>query len=249
MIIPKLKGFKINKGSIFQKVVQESLKNYHPAALAWLRFFFYLNGMYLLNKELYYTLNPDNDWRNFNSPQKSQNWKSIPSEIKIESTKIEPTKDKCKRYLSFYLLFLSSSRQGRSNTPRDQVIQPTISIDMIKAYALSKADMAQHIQHNLNRFANKKMEDSHYLNRLVNFPYFNQAIAILIAFCEFDTSQIAQNKNFYSQAITALTFLPEPKSGSKFHEYQKYVDKARDTRMEKAIGEAAEKENIIKLSL
>ena len=61
------------------------------------------------------------------------------------------------------------------------------------------------------------------------------------AFCEFDTSPISQNKNSHSQAITALTFLPAPKSGSTFHEYQKYVDKARDTRMEKAIGEAAEK--------
>ena len=40
MIIPKLKGLKINKGSIFQKEVQESLKKYHPAALACLRFFF-----------------------------------------------------------------------------------------------------------------------------------------------------------------------------------------------------------------
>ena len=85
------------------------------------------------------------------------------------------------------------------------------------------------------------MEDSHYLNRLINFPYFNQATAILISFCEFDTSPISQNKNAHSQSITALTFLPAPKSGATLNEYLRYVDKARDTRMEKAIGEAAEK--------
>ena len=101
--------------------------------------------------------------------------------------------------------------------------------------------MAQHVRHNLNRFADKKMEDSHYLNRLINFPYFNQATVILIAFCEFDTSPISQNKNAQSQAITALTFLLAPKSGSTFHKYQKYVDKALDTQLEKDIGEAAEK--------
>ena len=297
LIIPKLKGYKITKGSIYQNEVQESLKNYHPAALAWLKFFLlpernvFIDDASMLpvylpsfdedklqfqrlktrkfverseladsldtsirekilekverirssNEELFYAQNPDKDWRNFNSPQKSKNSRNVPPEIEIESTKPEPTKDKYKRYLSFYLLFLSSSRQGRSNTPRTQVVQPTISNDMIEAYALSKADMAQHVRHNLNRFADKKMEDSHYLNRLINFPYFNQATAILIAFCEFDTSPIAQNKNSHSQSITALTFLPAPKSGSTFYEYQKYVDKARDTRMEKAIGEAAEK--------
>ena len=198
MIIPKLKGFKIIKGSIFQKEVQESLKNYHPAALAWLRFFllperniFTDNDSFMpvylpsfdedklnfqrqksrkfnerseladsldtsirekilervtkektTNEELYYAENPDNDWRNFNSPQKSKGPKNIPPEIEIESTKTEPTKDKYKRYISFYLLFLSSSRQGRVNSPRHQVVQPTISSDMTEAYALSKADMA-----------------------------------------------------------------------------------------------------------
>ena len=150
MIIPKLKEFKINKGSIFQKEVQESLKNYHPAALAWLRFFLlperniFINDesimpIYLqsfnedklkfrnqksrkfneqsehvdsldisireknlekidriksVNEEKYYAQIPDNDWRNFNSPQKSRGPKNVSPEIEIESTKTEPTKDK-----------------------------------------------------------------------------------------------------------------------------------------------------------
>ena len=111
----------------------------------------------------------------------------------------------------FYLLFLASSRTERSNSSRQKLLQPTISNSMVEAYALSKADMAQHVRHNLNRYTDKKMEDSHYFNWLINFPYFNQATAILIAFCEFGTSPISQNKNAHSQAITALTFLPAPK--------------------------------------
>ena len=115
-----------------------------------------INRIKTVNEEKYYAQNPDNDWHNFNAPQKSRGPKNIPPEIKIESTKTEPTNDKYKRYISFYLLFLSSSHQGRSNSPRHQVVQPTISSDMTGAYAVSKADMAQHVRHNLNCLANKK---------------------------------------------------------------------------------------------
>ena len=98
-----------------------------------------INRIKTVNEEKYYAQNPDNDWHNFNAPQKSRGPKNIPPEIKIESTKTEPTNDKYKRYISFYLLFLSSSHQGRSNSPRHQVVQPTISSDMTGAYAVSKA--------------------------------------------------------------------------------------------------------------
>ena len=76
---------------------------------------------------------------------------------------------------------------------------------------------------------------------LINSLYFNQAIAILISFYELDTSPISQNKNAYSQAITALTFLSAPKSGATLNEYLCCFDKARNIHMKKTIGEAAEK--------
>ena len=134
IIISKLKGYKIKKGNIFQKQVQDLLENYHPTSLALLRFFLlpewnvYLddtiipiyipsfdeekvvfqrqktrrfidcseladslntsirkeilskvNKIKFNNKEIYYAENPENDWRIFNSPQKSRNVKKCPT--------------------------------------------------------------------------------------------------------------------------------------------------------------------------
>ena len=78
-----------------------------------------------------------------------------PTGIEIEFIKTEPAKDRYRRYLPFYLLFLVSSCTGRSNSSRQEVLQPKISNVIVEAYALLKADMAQHVRHNLNCFAGK----------------------------------------------------------------------------------------------
>ena len=96
------------------------------------------------------------EWLVHHKNQKKQ--KNIPPEIKIDSIEIAPAKDKFRRYIYFYLIFLESSCTGRSNSSRQEVLQPTISNDMVEAYALSKVDMAQHVRHNLNCFADKNEE-------------------------------------------------------------------------------------------
>ena len=169
---------------------------------------------------------------------------SPPKSIAISEpgTVIKDTKDKFKRNIFFYSLFLASSKDA-DEQKRQHLFLPKFSDDFLESYSyVQKTERASFLRAALGTFLNNRRTSTDYLLRGINFLHLNNATSNLLLMSIFHPLPLDEERPMIGQRISILTFLPPPKEVSlSLREYENYVRKTKESEMEFAVGEVAEK--------
>ena len=85
-----------------------------------------------------------------------------------------------------------------------------------------------------------RLESDSYLDTSMNFPHTNRTMISLLMIGDYRSTHLDEDVKYLSQTISILSFLPPPKKWEDI-DYNTYVQKSKNTSMENAIEERAEK--------
>ncbi len=151
----------------------------------------------------------------------------------------EAVKDKAKHSVLFYRLFLSSKFTDPS-TGHTEIILGNLSDTFLHAVNAGRSEGTRIFNNAFTTYRKDRLDSDSYLDTSINFPHTNRTMISLLMIGDYRSTPLDEDLEYLSQTISALSFLPPPKKGDD-SDYNMYVQKSKNTSMENAIEERAEK--------
>ena len=152
----------------------------------------------------------------------------------------EAVKEKARYTVLFYRLLLSS-KYTDPNTDQAELILGNLSDNFLTALNISTRSESIRVFNNaFTTYRKDRLDSENFLDTAINFPHLNRAMISLLLLGEYRSSPLDEDTEYLTQAVSILSFLPPPKKGENL-DYVSYVQKSKETKMEDAIEERAEK--------
>ena len=151
----------------------------------------------------------------------------------------EAVKEKAKHSVLFYRLFLSSKYTDPS-TGQTEIILGNLSDTFLQAINAGRSEGTRIFNNTFTTYRKDRLDSDSYLDTAINFPHTNRTMISLLMIGDYRATPLDEDVEYLSQTVSALSFLPPPKKGED-SDYNMYVQKSKNTNMENAIEERAEK--------
>ncbi len=152
----------------------------------------------------------------------------------------EAVKEKAKHSVLFYRLLLSSKFIIDQTTNQSEIILGNLSDTFLTAINAGRSEGTRIFNNAFSTYRKDRLESDRYLDTAINFPHTNRTMISLLMIGDYRSTPLDEDVEYLSQTISVLSFLPPPKKGED-SDYNSYVQKSKNTNMENAIEERAEK--------
>ena len=151
----------------------------------------------------------------------------------------EAVKEKAKHSVLFYRLFLSAKFVDPVSK-QTEIILGNLSETFLTALNAGRSEGTRIFNNAFTTYRKDRLESDSYLDTSINFPHTNRTMMSLLMIGDYRSTPLDEDVEYLSQTVSVLSFLPPPKKGED-NEYNAYVQKSKNTNMENAIEERAEK--------
>ena len=184
---------------------------------------------------------PSKELEQFKTPQKItfQTPKTPKQGFDDMSLSSEAVKDKAKHSVLFYRLLLSSKFVDQ-HTNQTEIILGNLSETFLTAVNAGRSEGTRIFNNAFATYRKDRLDSDSYLDTSINFPHTNRTMISLLMIGDYRYTPLDEDVEYLSQTISVLSFLPPPKKGEDM-DYNAYVQKSKNTSMENAIEERAEK--------
>ena len=152
---------------------------------------------------------------------------------------LEAVKDNAKDLVLFYLLFLTLRFTDQSNA-QSEIILGNLSETFLTAINAGRSEGTHIFNNAFTTYHKDQLESDSYLDTSIHFPHTDRTMISLIMIGDYHFTPLDEDIEYLSQTISVISFLPPPKKGDDA-DYNTYVQKSKNTNMENAIEERAEK--------